>query len=363
MPIPSITALPVPPSRADATNFASRADAFFGALPTFQSQTNAAGVAINAVYFPPVLRNRIINGDFSIWQRGTSQTTSGTGSDDQWSNSNAGATKTHSRQAFTLGQTAVPGEPAFFSRTVVSSVTGATNLCIKQQRIEGVRTLAGRNARVSFWAKADANRQLAIDLNQFFGTGGSPSASVEGIGAQKFSVNAVWQKFTATIALPSIAGKTLGTNGNDLLEFTFWFDAGSNWNARSASLGHQSGTFDIALVQIEEGTNETPFEFRPPGVELALCQRYYTVLSLSATRFAATGGPALLQAYTLPTTMRTSPSASLANMQYYNGSVATAFTGDYAASSPTHVTVGSLSGLTNAQGIAQGTVALSSELL
>lgn len=36
-----ITALPTPPSRSDPTNFATRADAFLGALPTFTTQANA----------------------------------------------------------------------------------------------------------------------------------------------------------------------------------------------------------------------------------------------------------------------------------------------------------------------------------
>jgi hypothetical protein len=34
-------------------------------------------------------------------------------------------------------------------------------------------------------------------------------------------------------------------------------------------------TVDFASVQVEAGTVATPFEVRPYGVELALCQRYY----------------------------------------------------------------------------------------
>lgn len=82
--------------------------------------------------------------------------------------------------------------------------------------------------------------------------------------------------------MPSISGKTLGTNGNDSLGLFFWFDAGSNWNARSASLGQQSGTFDLANVQLEEGSVATPFEQRPLGLELQLCRRYYEQSLLSA---------------------------------------------------------------------------------
>lgn len=43
-----ITALPTPPSRDDPTNFATRADAFLGALPTFATEANALQTDVNA---------------------------------------------------------------------------------------------------------------------------------------------------------------------------------------------------------------------------------------------------------------------------------------------------------------------------
>ena len=42
-----ITALPTPPSRADSANFASRADAFLAALPTFATEANALATEVN----------------------------------------------------------------------------------------------------------------------------------------------------------------------------------------------------------------------------------------------------------------------------------------------------------------------------
>ncbi|MGC5808680.1 hypothetical protein [Ralstonia pseudosolanacearum] len=63
--------------------------------------------------------------------------------------------------------------------------------------------------------------------------------------------------------------------GNDYLAVLFWFDAGSNFNARTNSLGQQTGTFDIAQVQLEAGVAATPFELRPWAAETLLCQRYY----------------------------------------------------------------------------------------
>jgi hypothetical protein len=74
---------------------------------------------------------------------------------------------------------------------------------------------------------------------------------------------------------PSISGKTLGTDNNSSLGLNIWFDAGSDYNSRTDSLGQQSGTFDIAQVQVEPGAVATTFERRPIGMELSLCQRYF----------------------------------------------------------------------------------------
>ena len=265
-------------------------------------------------------RNRLLNGDFNVWQRGTSQTSSGYGSDDRWINFHSGSTKTHSLQAFTLGQTDVPGEPEGFSRTVVSSVAGAANLVVKTQRIEGVRTFAGQTVTLSFWAKADANRPIALEFSQNFGTGGTPSASVFSIGMQKFSLTTAWQKFTATVAIPSISGKTLGTD-SDFLEMAFWYDAGSDWDARTDSLGQQSGTFDIARVQLEASSVATPFEPRPFSVEFSLCQRYY-----QSAPFGILYGAYATDAYAqiqigFPTLMRFAPTVALTTL--FNAGVAT----------------------------------------
>jgi len=223
------------------------------------------------------MRNAIINGNFDIWQRGTSHTVGGYGSVDRWVISPTGSTFSTTRQSFTLGQTDVPGEPTFFCRTVVTSVAGASNFVVMGQPVEGVRTLAGQQATVSFWAKADGAKPISVELSQRFGTGGSPSADVNALGVTKVVLSTSWQKITTTVTLPSIAGKTLGSDSNDLLYLFIWFDAGSDLNARTDTLGQQSGTFDIAQVQVEAGPVATPFERRSIGTELALCQRYFQV--------------------------------------------------------------------------------------
>lgn len=90
----------------------------------------------------------------------------------------------------------------------------------------------------------------------------------------KVSLSTSWQKFTIQIDIPSISGKTIDAADNKL-RCLFWMDAGTDFNSRSDTLGHQSGTFDFADVQLEAGTRATPFERRPIAVEMPLCQRYY----------------------------------------------------------------------------------------
>ncbi|MGY6705929.1 hypothetical protein [Roseinatronobacter sp.] len=228
----------------------------------------------DAIVAPFTGRNVIINGNFDIWQRGTSFSGAGYGAD-RWVNLVGGSSATQSRQSFVLGQTDVPNEPVYFCRTVVSSVTGAGSFACLAQFVESVRTFAGQTVTVSFWVKADASKKIVVEFVQNFGSGGSPSTVVDAIGTTEVSIGTSWQKVTVTANIPSIGGKSLGTNNNDRLDLIIWFDAGSNFDARTDSLGHQSGTFDIAQVQLEAGPIATPFERRDRGFEELLCQRYY----------------------------------------------------------------------------------------
>ena len=254
------------------------------------------------------LRNRIINGNFDIWQRGTSFTGNEYGTD-RWIHARAGTTHTATRQPFTVGQTAVPNEPTWFCRTVVASVAGASNYAILVQRIEDVRTFAGQQVTVSFWAKVDATKNIAVELEQSFGTGGSPSAAVNSIGTTKVSIGTSWQKVTVTATVPSISGKTLGTNNDHSLALAIWFDAGSTFNTRTDTLGQQSGTFEIAQVQVEPGPVATPFERRFIGDELNRCYRYYQTFA-EAPYYQGTASYSGAGFYTtvfLKTTMRATP--------------------------------------------------------
>jgi len=222
--------------------------------------------------------NRIINGAFDFWQRGTSFTASAYGAD-RWLNGVSGGTVTMSRQAFSVGDTLGNNNPTYFARQTVSGQTLTSNLALIQQRFEGVRTYAGQTITVLGWAKrSSGSGNMAVEMAQTFGTGGSPSADVTGTG-QTVTLTGSWAPFAVTFSVPSITGKTLGTNGNDYSNINFWTSAGSDYNARTNSLGLQTIGVDLWGIHIKQGTHTTSAVdlYRQPelGPELARCQRYY----------------------------------------------------------------------------------------
>jgi hypothetical protein len=120
---------------------------------------------------------------------------------------------------------------------------------------------------------------MAIEAQQEFGTGGSPSAGVSGISPTTITLTTDWEPFAAVINVPSIAGKTIGSNNNDSFRLDFWTSAGSDLNARTNSLGIQTIGVDLWGIHIKRGTHTasaTDF-YRAPelGPELARCQRYF----------------------------------------------------------------------------------------
>jgi hypothetical protein len=177
-----------------------------------------------------------------------------------------------------------------------------------------VRTFAGQTVTLSFWAKAASGTpKIAITHGQNFGTGGSPSTGST-THISQVTLSTSWNRYSVTYTVPSISGKTIGTTENtSYYSLYLIYAAGSFFNSITGSLGWQQNTFDIWGVQLEKGSTATPFEQRPIGTELALCQRYY---------YRSGGG--IYEPYgvgmainttmaniliRLPVTMRTSPSS------------------------------------------------------
>jgi len=216
-------------------------------------------------------KNKIINGDFNVWQRGTSFSSPVVAvyTSDRWqvTYDGTGATTTVSQQTFTPGTAPVSGyEGQFFWRWAVSvNGTGNTFRGV-QQKIEDVRTFAGQTVTISFWAKGDSARTLGtVKLIQDFGSGGSASVETT-FTPSTTALTTSWQRITATVAVPSIAGKTIGTN--------------SNLTAYIGTITNAASTFDMWGVQLEAGSVATSFQTASGSVggELSLCLRYFNRL-------------------------------------------------------------------------------------
>ena len=311
-------------------------------------------------------RNAIINGDFRINQRGfTSTTSNGAFTFDRWVTTVAG-TQTYSTQAFNPGESPSSGGINYLR---IATNAGASNYATIQQRIEDVRTFAGDTVTISFWAKA-ASGTPKIDFGpyQIFGTGGSSRVDVTN---KTITLSTSWQRFTHTVTIPSISGKTIGTGSYLALELTVN-------NAFNSAVGQQTNTFDIWGVQVEKGTIATPFEQRPIGTELALCQRYfYSIPGGELTIFnpyfgVNLGGGGQFIPTRHPVNMRVAPTMpSTTAFTYLQNAAGTAlgfnvglgsnvfgFTGVYSSSSNS----GSVLPSTYAIGQNQATISLSSEL-
>jgi hypothetical protein len=212
-------------------------------------------------------KNKVINGDFGIWQRGTSFTL-GVGdvfTADRYRigvNGSSLGTNTVSQQTFTPGSAPVAGyEGQYFLRVANTSAgSGMTYFASDNCWIEDVRNFAGQTVTLSFWAKSNASRTMAMDFYQIFGTGGSSPVQTSITSA---NLTTSWTRFSVTFAVPSVSGKTIGAGSCSFIRM---------YHPQNATF-----QFDIWGLQIESGSTATPFQTATgnPASELAACQRYY----------------------------------------------------------------------------------------
>ena len=260
-------------------------------------------------------KNKVLNGDMGIWQRGTSGfALSGVLTADRWYfyRDGSGATDAVTQQTFTPGTAPVAGyEGQFFWRYAATVAgTGGTERAL-YQRIEDVRTLANQTVTISFWAKADAARTITGFIRQNFGSGGSANVDTNFTSQ---SVTTSWARYSATVALPSLSGKTIGTSS--FLQVAFLFPI------------NVTETIDIWGVQLEAASSASPFQTATGTKqgELAACQRYYYRTTDASTADSmglvgiATGTTAMLASGVFPVSMRVQPtSIDYANLRIYDG--------------------------------------------
>lgn len=221
-------------------------------------------------------KNRLINGNFDFAQRGvTGSRTSAEAvefySVDRWVcgfvnvNGNWGVGGTP------LGE--VPGSSRYLGYNV-ASIPNTNSGAYVGQKIESVDTLAGKTVTLSLWARSNvAGKRIGMRAIQIFGTGGSPSATTSTECPTVITLTTTFRRYSFTVTLPSVAGKARGSAGNDCLFVVLDYCAPSTFY--SGALNGQTGLFEIAQAQLEEGGVPTGFDFRPLELELSLCQRYY----------------------------------------------------------------------------------------
>jgi len=252
-------------------------------------------------------KNAMINGAFNVWQRGTTFTSPANGAytADRFKYAKDGTgTATVSQQAFTAGTAPVSGYESQYFLRCASTAAGTSTFMQMSQPIEDVRTFAGQTITLSFWAKSDTARSSFIYAEQNFGSGGS--ATVQYLSMGSASTTTSWQRFTFTVALTSIAGKTVGTSS--YLEFFIRLGAVAS-----------GATLDIWGVQVEAGSVATAFQTATGTLqgELAACQRYFyrsalavggtfSVLNGSGFAYSTTG---TVTFWKFPTSMRVAPTA------------------------------------------------------
>ena len=219
--------------------------------------------------------NAVINGAFEINQRNfTSSTVAGYGFD-RWGLNFSGATGTFSAQTFTLGTEPAPGfDGASFLR---SAMTVGSDFAGPFTRLEDARSFAGQTVTISFYAKGTnptTAGNLKLRIRRDYGSGGSTGELLQ---QSNFVLTANWTRYSFTIAVPSLSGKTLGQGSHvELL-----FGQGDNTSV-------EAWTLDLWGVQVEAGSTATPFRRNANSLqgELAACQRYYYRVNAVANGFA-----------------------------------------------------------------------------
>jgi len=321
----------------DPALYLAKADNLSGLANTATARTNL-GVAIgtDVQAYSAVLtgysstgigfRNRIINGDMRIDQRNAGASVTLNGSESYITDRFACGEVTDG--AFTAQQ--VADAPTGFVNSLKCTITsadaslGSTQTAYCFQSIEGLNvsdlawgTASASAITLSFWVKSS--------LTGTFG-GALRNSAANRSYPYSYTISSAntWEQKTVTIP-GDTSGTWLTTNGVGI-NLQFSLGAGSDrtgtagaWNANNNTgatgqvqvISTLSATWQITGVQLEAGSVATPFERRPYGTELALCQRYFQATSGLTYAFYSAINASMYMPMTLQTEMRASPTATI----------------------------------------------------
>jgi hypothetical protein len=319
-----------------------------GGLPdaTITTDELAAGAALNNAPNSVGFRNRIINGDMRIDQRNAGAAVtpaSGAYVLDRWIQIQGVASKYSVEQTIS-GTSAPSGFTDYLGVTSLSAYASlAADPFLTSQYIEGFNvadlswgTASAKTITISFWVRSSLTGTFSFSVC-------NAPANRNYIATYTIAVADTWEYKTVTIA-----GDTSGTwgTGNGIgIQLRFDLGSGSNFNGTAGSwgssnllrtsgsqsvVGTNAATWYITGVQLEVGSVATPFERRPYGTELALCQRYYYRIKGvdDASHFGSGFNISTTQAVALtffPVSMRIAPTAleqngTASDYRIYHGS-------------------------------------------
>jgi hypothetical protein len=255
----------------------------------------------------PAFRNRIINGGCGINQRGSTVTTLNDATNFFFIDRFTGAS---------LSDGAITGEqstdaPAGFTNSIKYAVTTSDSSLSSTQytrlyyQIEGLNiadlawgSASAATVTLSFWTKSSVT-------GTFGGT--IQNSARDRSYAFSYTINSAntWEQKSITIV-----GDTSGTwlkDNNVGMRIAFGLASGSNYQQTNANTWESTGvkfapssalnllatngaTWFITGVQLEKGSTATSFDYRPYGTELALCQRYYEILTNDSNGFSIISG-------------------------------------------------------------------------
>lgn len=239
-------------------------------------------------------RNLIINGAMQVAQRGTSFTGVGNGAGtypvDRWQYNQS------ADSAFTLEQ--VSDAPADFSNSAKFTVTTPDTSITSAQYSQCVHKIEGQNINHLNWGSSDAKTVTFSCWVKSSVTGQYPARFINSAGTKSYAfyitINSAntWEYKTHTLVGPTDG--TFLTNNGEGFTISLGFGIGSNYTGATANqwqtvssylasnltnttgfIATTNATFQITGVQLEVGSQATPFEHRSYGEELSLCQRYY----------------------------------------------------------------------------------------
>jgi hypothetical protein len=236
---------------------------------------------------PYVLKNRIINGDMRIFQRGVAATTSLSYSVDRWRlNKSNDATESVSQN------TDAPTGFSYSLRNTISTgdaTLGTTQFSGLEQVIEGYNiadfgwgTANAKTVTLSFWVRSSVTGTYTGNLRNPLATRVNPFNYT-------ISVANTWEYKTITI-IGDTGGTWETTNGGGII-LSLYTALGSSYTGGTAGtwgadpaygcgspvngIASNGNIFAITGVQLEQNTTATPFERRLYGQELDNCQRYF----------------------------------------------------------------------------------------